>query len=821
MIISPKIREMALPRPWWLLTAAVLLAGSALAEPPQARPGSQFVGAAQCAGCHQQQYRDWLGSHHELAMQRATEQNVLGDFEDARFLYNGIESRFFREGDAYRVRTDGPSGKLEDYRIEYVFGVHPLQQYLLALPGGRLNALSIAWDSRPESQGGQRWFHLYPEQGIDAKDPLHWSGPYHNWNSRCAECHSTDLQKNFTVANDTYRTTWSELNVACEACHGPGQTHVEGARAGALSAANQFGLPVDLAAQGSWRFVEGESIARWQPPAAVSRQLPSAANSRERPLAVTSQQPTAANSREQPLAVTSQQPTAANSREQPLAVASQQPTAANLQQQSPAEFSRQVESCGRCHSRRGNLGSYEYGGHLLDTHLPSLLEQPLYHPDGQIRDEVYVYGSFLQSRMYRAGVVCSNCHEPHSNQLRAPGNGVCAQCHRADVYAVASHHHHPAESSGSLCVNCHMPETTYMVVDPRRDHSMRIPRPDLSVVMHTPNACNQCHRDRDAAWSLEALRKWGVVFDDTGSHPARAMAQARRGDARAIPALQELALDPESASILRATAMVELGQFGRRESWQSARQLLQSADPLLRLSAVRSLEFLPPQQRWQVFKPVFGDQSRAVRMELARVLADIPLAQLDPADRQMLEALHTEYVQVLAQDADMPGVQLQLAGFHRARHHWGEAETAYLQALRINPQLVPALLNLADLYRGLGRESEARDLLQQATAVAPEQGAAWHALGLLEVRAGRREQALVHLQAAAQLERSGVQFRYVYAIALHDSGEVSSAIKQLQEIHRDVPENLDVLMALVNYCKEAGRLPEARRYSEILGQLTP
>ena len=772
------IRSVAQLRPWWLLTAAVLLAGSAVAEPPQAKPGSQFTGAAQCAGCHQQQYRDWLGSHHALAMQRAAEQTVLGDFEDARFLYNGIESRFFRQGDSYQVRTDGPSGKLEDYRVEYVFGVYPLQQYLLALPGGRLNALSIAWDSRPAEQGGQRWFHLYPGQGIDAEDPLHWSGPYHNWNSRCAECHSTDLQKNFAADNNTYRTTWSELNVACEACHGPGQAHVESARDGTLSASGQFDLPVDLAAQGSWRFPEGESIARrWLPPTE--------------------------NSREQPLGVTSRPPTA------------------NLQQQSLAEFSRQVESCGRCHSRRGNLGSYQYGGHLLDTHLPSLLAQPLYHADGQIRDEVYVYGSFLQSRMHQAGVVCSNCHDPHSNQLRAPGNGVCAQCHRADVYAAASHHHHPAGSGGSLCVNCHMPETTYMVVDPRRDHSMRIPRPDLSVVMHTPNACNQCHQDRDAAWSLEALRKWGVDFDDTGSHPARAMAQARRGDARALPALQELALDPESASIWRATAMVELGQFDRRETWQSARQLLQSADPLLRLSAVRSLDFPAPQQRWQVFKPMLGDPSRAVRMELARVLADIPLAQLDPADRQMLEALYAEYEQVLAQDADMPGAQLQLAGLHRARRQWPEAEAAYLQALRINPHLVPALLNLADLYRGLGRESEARVLIQKATGVAPEQGAAWHALGLLEVRAGRREQALDHLREAAQRERSGVQFRYVYAIALHDSGEVGAAIMQLQQIHRDAPENPDILMALVNYCKEAGRLPEARRYSEILGQLTP
>jgi predicted CXXCH cytochrome family protein len=722
------------------------------AEIPRQDRAEGFVGRQACAGCHGAQTQAWKNSHHDLAMQRVTPETVLGDFNNTRFDYADTTSRFFKRGEEYWINTDGPDGKLKDYQVQYVFGVAPLQQYLLTLPGGRLHALSIAWDARPAAQGGQRWYHLYPDDAIDHKDPLHWTGPYHTWNTRCAECHSTDLQKNFDPASGEFSTTWSELNVACEACHGPGRQHVALARTGKAGTSAAGGFPVDLAERGQWVFAEGASIA---------------------------------------------------------------------QRSKPLPQSQQVESCGRCHSRRGTLGEYRYGAPLLDTHRVSLLESPLYHADGQILDEVYVYGSFIQSKMYQAGVVCSNCHEPHSNELRAPGNGVCAQCHRADTYDSNKHHHHEAGTEGAACANCHMPETTYMGVDPRRDHSMRVPRPDLSVVIGTPNACSACHSDQNAEWALNQLRDWGVRFSDTSTHPARAIHQAGLGDARAAPRLTELAADISQTSILRASAMADLGAFPGRESYETAVQLLGDDDPMLRVAAVRALEFLPPQQLFRALGPHLEDPSTSVRMEIARVLADVPLDQLDPASAAQLRKLFDEYLSVLGQHADMPGIQLQVGTFFAAQQQPQAAEQAYRRALQINPQLLPALLNLADLYRAMGRDDEAREALLKAVAIAPREGAPHHALGLLETRAGNQALALQSLQQAAQLEESGVRYRYVYAIALHDSGQAPAAIDLLKELSRDAPDNPDLLMALATYCQGAGRISEARRYAQKLTELMP
>ena len=179
-----------------------------------------------CAQCHEEQFNAWRGSHHELAMQHANENTVLGDFNDAEFTYHGVTSRFYRRDGGFFVRTDGPDGNPADYQIGYTFGVHPLQQYLVEFPDGRLQALGIAWDSRPAAGGGQRWFHLYPEDNITHDDPLHWTAASQNWNFMCAECHSTGLRRQFDAASARYDTRWSEINVACEACHGPGADHV-------------------------------------------------------------------------------------------------------------------------------------------------------------------------------------------------------------------------------------------------------------------------------------------------------------------------------------------------------------------------------------------------------------------------------------------------------------------------------------------------------------------------------------------------------------------------------------------------------------------
>ena len=169
----------------------------------------------------------------------------------------------------------------------------------------------------------------------------------------------------------------------------------------------------------------------------------------------------------------------------------------NAQRTPPGRPAREVEMCGRCHARRGQFSDdYVHGRPLGDTHRVALLEDRLYHPDGQIRDEVYEYGSFLQSKMFHRGVTCSDCHDPHSLKLRAPGYQVCLGCHAAHKYAAPTHHFHQPGSRGADCIGCHMPTTTYMVVDPRHDHSLRVPRPDLSVKLGVPNACTRCHAGR-------------------------------------------------------------------------------------------------------------------------------------------------------------------------------------------------------------------------------------------------------------------------------------------------------------------------------------
>lgn len=209
-----------------IFSCAALLLGGCTTAGPQSTTAASYVGEAACARCHPAEAAAWRGSHHDLAMQTAADSTVLGDFHDAEFRSSGMATRFFREDGRFMVRTDGPDGALADFEIQYTFGVFPLQQYLIGMPGGRLQALGIAWDARPKSAGGARWFSLHPGERVTHDDVLHWTRWPQNWNLQCAACHSTNLHKNYDAATHSYHTTWSELDVSCEACHGPGSRHV-------------------------------------------------------------------------------------------------------------------------------------------------------------------------------------------------------------------------------------------------------------------------------------------------------------------------------------------------------------------------------------------------------------------------------------------------------------------------------------------------------------------------------------------------------------------------------------------------------------------
>jgi tetratricopeptide (TPR) repeat protein len=699
-----------------------------------------YAGSENCAECHAEQAKGWQASQHAAAMQHADERTVRGDFNDATYTYQGVTSVFSRRDGRYFVRTDGPDGRLADFEVKYTFGVSPLQQYLVELPGGRLQALSVTWDTRPRDQGGQRWFRQYPDQAIDHQDELHWTRRSQNWNFMCADCHSTAVRKGYDTATDTYGTVYAEIAVGCEACHGPGSAHIDWARRKGSEPGKGLTVLLDERRGVTWTRDPGTG----QP-------------ARNR----------------------------------------------------PRTTEREIEVCAQCHARRAQIAEgYEPGRPFLDHYLPTLLLPTLYHADGQQLDEVFIWGSWLQSRMHAAGVTCSDCHDPHTQQLRAPGNAVCAQCHEPSQYDVANHHRHEPGTAGAQCANCHMPRATYMVVDPRRDHSMRVPRPDQSVAFGVPNACNSCHADRDARWAASAVRDW-LGRDATGFQAfAGAFHAAEAGDPAALARLADVAGDAAQPAIVRASALARLagsGQFSR----DFAQRMSRDASPLVRLATVQLADVMPVEMRAEVLGPLLGDARRAVRIEAARSLAG-GHDRLPPELLPGWETALQEYTATLNYNADRPESRVALGGLEATLGRADAAQVQFTAALGLDPEFVPAYVNAADVLRAQGRDQEAVSMLQQGLQRAPMSATLHHALGLALVRLRQPEPALASLARAVELDPDTARYTYVHAVALHSTGQAGESIRRLRDAVRRWPYDRELLMALTSFQLESGKRQDAQ-----------
>ncbi|MGH7556228.1 MAG: cytochrome c3 family protein [Gemmatimonadota bacterium] len=624
----------------------------------------EFVGTEACAGCHVAETAAWHGSHHDLAMQEATEETVLGDFDDATFTYAGVTSTFFRRDGGFHVRTDGPDGELADYDIAYTFGVDPLQQYLIPFRGGRFQMLGIAWDTRLAAEGGQRWFHLYPGGSVDHEDELHWTRNAQTWNHACAECHTTGLEKGYDLETDRYATTWQEIDVACEACHGPGSWHVVWARSyggdGEVAADRGDSDPENV--RGLLITFRDRRGVQWVPV----------------------------------------------------------PSTGIAHRSEPPGRRTEVEACARCHSLRTPIhGDYVWGRPLLATHRPELIRQGVYFPDGQLLDEVYEYGSFRQTRMYRAGVTCSDCHDPHNLELRAEGNAICAACHDPSRFDTSTHHFHPPGAEGSRCVECHMPSRIYMQVDGRRDHSIRIPRPDLSERLGTPNACMSCHTDRSNAWAVAAVERWYGRREEPPGF-AEAFAADDRGLPDAAAALVRVASDREAAGIVRASALARLAKWPDAIPPALIEDALADPEPLIRFGAVLAIELTEPSRRLALATPALGDSVEGVRQEAARILAPLPDSLLTAEQRRAFDKAAAEYVDGLMANADRPWALLELAAFRASRGEMEPALGVLRRALEIHPDDPDLLAGMVTAAQATGRPTLALEYAERLQARFPE-----------------------------------------------------------------------------------------------------
>ena len=701
-----------------------------------------YVGRSRCIECHQKQGDLWHGSHHDLAMDMATDQTVLGNFDNAELEHFDITSRMFRDADKFMVNTEGPDGELQDFEVQYVLGVEPLQQYMVELQPtaglaegeiGQLQVLRITWDTEAE-----RWYFQNPpdvHEKLRPGDDLHWTGIASRWNNSCADCHSTNLQKGYDDQKGVYHTTFSEIDVSCESCHGPGSTHVKLAESGSVF----------------WDRHHGYGLAR-------------------------------------------------------------------LKGKDPGN---EIQSCAPCHSHRRVVHPGFVPGESYHDHFSNAILAPsLYHDDGQIMEEVYVFGSFLQSKMYAAGVTCSDCHDPHGLEVRGAGNATCAGCHLPAKFDIPDHHFHEAGSPGSRCVECHMPAVDYMVVDPRRDHSIRVPRPDLSVKLGTPNACNRCHDDKDAKWAADWVTKWHGPERARDVRHAETFAAARKGDPGVEKRLLAVVGDTESPAFTRASALLALRPYRDSRGFFAAIRALKDSEALVRVAAISKLENWPRDELRRLLTPLLHDSARAVRTETVRVLSPINKGDLNIKDNKAYVRAYGELQKRFTDHLDRPEAHLSLGIQASNRGDLVEAKKRYRQSIRRDENFVPARVNLADLVHREGDKAQAERLWREVTKLMPEWGDGFYSLGLLVAEdPARLKEAAAILETAAKKMPEHPRVHYNLGISLWKLGEKARGAQSIIQAGKIDPANPEYPFGLAQFYVEdknwRAALPHAQRAAEL------
>ena len=646
-------------------------------------------------------------------MELPSEKSMLGNFNNTEFHYFGRTTRFFKDGDSFRITTENQQGQPESFTVAYTLGFKPLQQYLVDVGGGRIQVLPFAWDTRERKDGGQRWFSLYPKENVTPSNPLFWTRPMQNWNHMCGDCHTTGFSKKYSDVSNTFASRWSETANGCESCHGAGSAHVEARRV----AKNK---------------TEGDSL---------------------------------------------------------ISILKTQKA--------------QIDQCGACHARRVRLRETSARERMVETMLetwrPQLPQDGLYFVDGQIREEVFEIGSFLQSRMAAKGVRCTDCHDPHTARLKAEGNALCTQCHEVEKFDTANHHFHKPETPGAQCVSCHMPARTYMIVDPRRDHRLAIPRPDLSDSLDSPNACIGCHTDRTNSWAAEAVRKHkgsGKTPMETWGVAAWAAVQERRSASEILSGLPASANPISIAAILASLKTLTPESLAMLASQGSARE------PLVRLGAVEAVGRIPFPQRVPLLVDRLLDSSLAIRLESASLLAGTDRTTLSTEQRESLDAAVAEYRKWLEQDADRAETLAALAALQAAEGNVVSARASLEKALQRDETSLTVLLNYADFYRAQNNDAAAEPLLNRASMLYPDSAGVHFALGLLRVRQKRAQEAVPELALAAKLSPDDSHFAYVYAVSLYTTGQRIAALSVLDKAREHFPANTDISSAMKTYCAE-------------------
>lgn len=694
----------------------------------QVIPDDHFLGSESCAECHADQFKDWKGSHHDKAMEIATRETVLANFEGETHKSQGVTSTFFTKDGNFYANTEGPDGLNHDYKIEYTFGVAPLQQYLVKFPDGRYQALRTAWDTEKKV-----WYDLYPDFKVVHSEWLHWSRGGLNWNNMCADCHSTNVRENYDEKTRKYNTKYAIIDVSCEACHGPGKEHVAKVK--------------DL---GDAYTSDGSNLH--MKPTIGSQEL--------------------------------------------------------------------VDQCARCHMRREQFSeNFNYEGTMLDHYFPQLIESPIYYADGQILDENYVYGSFVQSKMYHNGVSCKDCHNSHSLELKFDGNKLCMQCHEPQKYDVEAHHKHKNIGEATQCINCHMVGRTYMGNDYRRDHSFRIPRPDQSIKYNTPNACIQCHTDETNEWAWEAFKK--LYGEPDSIHFSDYLAPGIAGEPDAHEGLFDLVQNQNQPDIARASAVMALQNYNVQNRIDEFMAFLNDKSPLVRGATIDVLSQSNANDFFTYLLPLLNDDKRTVRVKAFFALADVPEANIPKNYKEAYINAAKEFKSYLKINADFSGGQAKKATYYQKKGDLPKTKLAYEKALEIDSNNNLVRSNLANIYYNLGETDKAEKAFREVIKQEPDFGLTYYSLGLLLAELNRTDDAITEMEKAYKILPDNMRIIYNLSLLYKKNKNYKASEQTLIKGLSRYPENQELLYALAFHYKDLNQKDKALAIINKLIMLAP
>lgn len=706
-----------------------------------------YTGSESCKSCHLTAYNDWKKSHHFHAMALANDSTVRGNFDAQLTDARGIVHKLYKKDNKFMAYTDGPEGSMHEFEIKYVFGYTPLQQYLVEFDRGRLQTLPLTWNTE-----NKNWYYMpdsvYKSQTIDHSNWLHWTNQAQNWNSMCAECHSTDLQKGYNYETDAYNTTYSEISVGCESCHGAGSKHLEWANLPEYSQKQQpdMGLKVKTSGLNAENF---------------------------------------------------------------------------------------VNQCARCHSRKSYLDDYKPEAKSIFDHMfPSLPEEPNWYVDGQIKEEDYVYASFLQSKMYHRGIKCSDCHNVHSGERLFQGNQLCLQCHNKDVYDNERHHHHKAKGmpgqtvisesglkfevgSGTECVNCHMPGRYYMGVDYRNDHSFRVPRPDLSIKYGVPNACTQCHAKESNQWALRQVNEW--YGSNHPTHFTDVFARAEANNPKAFGELKALIDNEQYPAIIRSRAILQIEDLNPDSALAVLQNCIDHPDPLIRLNTIQSINLATP-ANLPLLQKALNDPTKAVRTEAARLISQSTGLNVETPFAERYKQALSEYEKILHYNVDFPVGKINLAGYYYSTGDLAKAEIFYKKALEQDRELSLVNLNLAYLCNQTNRKEEAQQYFRAYLNANPTDAQATFSFALLQSELGLYDQSLETMLKTKELDSSLPRLHRNIAMMYDYKNDYNNAQKFLR-MELDLNPDEQIYIELLQLYIKQGELKKALQLcDEIIGR---